>query len=172
MTNDAEARTAVDHAIDEVAHAMTVGPVPQLRWHVAERLDAHGWTVRWWQPALLMMAIFVAAIVMWPSHEVDVQHSVQEHPAPIIPAPQPTPVGEHRLPDRIAPMVRTVRPPRSSTRVRNTSLDDTRSLPPIQVAPIVIDTLDVEPAPSVEMADMPRLALEPLDIQLLPRSNR
>lgn len=172
MTNEAEARTALDETIDDVAHAMTVVLAPDLRRGVAERLDGHGWAVRWWQPALVMTVLILGIVLTWSSRDVTERRSVQERPFPTSPAPEPAPLDERRSPGGTVSVVRAVRPSRSTSPVRSRRPDDTRSLPPIQVAPILVERLDVVPAASLDISEMPRLVLEPLDVEPLVRSNR
>ena len=172
MTDDAKRRTALDDAIDEVAQGMTLCPPPDVRRHVADRLDAHGWTVRWWQAALITAVAVVAIVMWWPTPDVSAPPTAPMRVAATPSVPEPAARELRQSVSQPATTVTAIRRSRSTPPSGNPSSDAIRSLPAIEVAPIVIDGLDVEPAVSAEMANVPRLVLEPLDVEPLARSNQ
>jgi hypothetical protein len=174
MTDDAEPRTPLDDAIDEVARALTRGPAPDLRSRVAERLETRASGVAWWQPALATALIIAAVLLLWPARDASPPRSAEERPAPTVPARVPAPTEPPRVAAATspAPSRPMLRRSRASRLTETTWPELTRALPPIEVEPIVIDGLAREATASIDAVDLPGLAVEPLDVEPLPRSYR
>jgi hypothetical protein len=184
MTRDAEHRTPWDDAIDKVAHAMTIGPTPDLRSGIRERLDRGGRTMRSWQPALAAAAVLIAMVAWWtgratppvnPGSPVAIVHNPQMAQPPAIDLPTSSPAGTAVAPSPVVPVARDaarISPQLGDALVSELSWPEpTNVLPAIAVHPIAIDALAIETATPVDEVQVPRLIVEPLDVEPLSRSN-
>jgi hypothetical protein len=174
MTNEAEPRTPLDDAIDVIAHAMTGGPVPDLRLRIAERLDARGSAVMWERPALASALIVAALAAWWLDPRIDTSSTPAPNPSAAIRsgATGGAPSISFAAPERRAQVPR--RPRRSRSNAMRGEPDPwpqfSSTIERIDVTPISVDALDMT-TPPIDVVEVSSLVVEPIVVEPLPRSN-
>lgn len=175
MANDADGRTSIDDVIDEVARAMTLTAVPDLRAAVAGRLNALPASGVWWQPALAASIAIAGAVMLWPDREAEPPRVTEKPIVQTVPSQSPPAADTAAAtPQPAVPSSAARRLPAARRTVLRTTTGASADEPAfavIEVAPIVIEALVVETTHSIETVDMPRLVVESLDVEPLPRSN-
>ena len=182
MTRPAEHRTPLDDTIDAVAREMTLVRTPDLRLRVA---DARGRAARlrfwWWRPASACAAVLVTVLAWWTQSAVTpvqprrLETIASSRPAPPASTAPRVPRAELSGPrSGGAVRMRTTAPRPAGARgtaVPEAAWPETSSLPAVAVEPISIDALRIEAAVGLTNVEMPRLVVEPLDVEPLSRNN-
>jgi hypothetical protein len=174
MTNDAEPRTPLDDAIDETAHAMTRGPVPDLRLRIAERLDARGSALKWERPALASALVVAALVAWWLDPRIDTSSA---------PAPNPSAAGRSTPPVSTPATDFTARErqaqgsPKPRRSISNAPRGEPDAWPQlastierIDIRPISVDALQMT-TPQIDVVEVPSLVVEPIVVEPMPGSN-
>jgi hypothetical protein len=170
MTRDAEDRTALDEAIDQVARTMVVGPTPDLRARVAGRLDTKSPRIAWWQPVVVTAILLIALLVWWPARN-DAPRVAREQEPGIVPAPVPgQPTIERPSVTTETSSARPMQRARATRAAGAPWPEPTTVLPAIDMSPIPIEAIAVDRA-AIARIELPMLAVEPLDVEPLSREN-
>lgn len=169
MHDDTRQTTAIDAAIDAVAHAMTRGePGARFRRGIAERIRSPRPPIVT-RPRLALVAAIVMLAGLWTIQQVEQVQPVQ----PVQQVQQPQPREREPVPYAVVQKgqavqaVRGVRPRRIPSDVQiamdaANSLSDVPEIEQVVVAPVVIDAIDIG-----EDAGPPILTVQEIVVELL-----
>jgi hypothetical protein len=173
MTNDAEPRTPLDDAIDEVGRAMTHGSVPDLRLRVAERLDARRSALMWQGPALASALMVAALVAWWLDPGIDTSSTPPVNPSATVRSVPPIRPPAADFMDRERRVQGSPRPRRSIANAARGEPDVWPQLSStferIDVTPLSVDALHMT-TPGIDVVEVSALVVEPIVVEPLPGS--
>lgn len=179
MHDDTRQTTAIDAAIDAVAHAMTRGePGARFRRGIAERIRSPRPPIVT-GPRLALVAAIVMLVGLWTIQQVEQVQPVQ----PVQQVQQPQPREREPVPHAVVQngqavqAVRGVRPRRIPTDVRiamdaSNSLRDVPEIEQVVVAPVVIDAIDIGEDAGPPILTVHEIVVEPLNLEPLTEPSR
>jgi hypothetical protein len=179
MHDDTRQTTAIDAAIDAVAHAMTRGePGARFRRGIADRIRSPRPPIVT-RPRLALVAAIVMLVGLWTIQQMEQVQPVQ----PVQQVQQPQPRERKPVPYAVVQKgqavqaVRGVRPRRITTDVQiamdaTNSLSDVPEIEQVVVAPVVIDAIEIGEDAGPPILTVQEIVVELLNVEPLTEPSR